>query len=123
MDLFTTMGLPALPPFPTVGDRIPMVDDRPDTTRADTENAKEAWEAAIAAIDLAWKVTPAHMLRTRMVVRRGEYNQGIALQAAHAMRQAANAALSSMDIHQRAREFGHDWAAETDADAANRVED
>lgn len=119
MDIFTTMGLPALP---TVNG-IPMVDDRPDTTRDDTEVAKEAWEAAIAAIDAAWKITPAHMLRTRMVVRRGEFNQGIALQAAHAMRQAANAALSSMDIHQHARESGYSWAAATDAEAAAGVED
>jgi hypothetical protein len=116
MDIFTAMGLPALP---TVNG-IPMIDDRPDTTRDDTEAAKEAWETAIAAIDAAWKITPSHMLRTRMVVRRGEFNQGLALYAAHAMRQAANDALNSMGINERARRDGLSWAAPTDADAVAR---
>lgn len=99
---------------------VPMTDTRPDTTEADTLNALEAWNAAYEAIMLAWQVTPTHMLETRLTIPRREYSQGIAAQAARSMVNQANQALSAIRTHRHARDFGHYWAADTDAEAVKK---
>lgn len=88
-----------------------------DTTKADTEAALEAWKAAQEAIKRAWQLTPQHMLRTRMVVSRKQYNQGLSYYAAGAMVEAAEDALNTIAIHRRARESGCEWAVATDTEA------
>lgn len=107
--------LPAIP-----AGLVTIVEDdapEPDTTWADTAAAAQAWKAAHEAIMAAWQATPSHMLRTRMSIRRDEFNQGIANQAAIAMMGHANQALDQMRRHRYAREVGFSWAAPSDADA------
>lgn len=117
-----TPQLPLIPtglPFgdwPSLPD-VPMTDTRPDTTKADTEAARDAWKAAQEAIMLAWQVTPTHMLRTRMTIQRNEYNQGLAYHAAVTMLGHANQALDKIALHERKRAAGRYDAAATDAEA------
>jgi len=114
-----TPQLPLIPaglPWPSAAD-IPMVDTRPDTTKADTEAARDAWKAAHDAIMLAWQLTPSHMLRTWMTIQRKQYNQGLALAAAVAMFGHANQALDKIALHERKRAAGRNDAAATDAEA------
>lgn len=112
-----------LVPFPDIPAGLPVIEPAPaeDTTYEDTVAAAAAWKAAHEAIMAAWQVTPEHMLRTRMSIRRGEFNQGIAAQAALAMLGRANSAVAAMQRHRYSREAGYTWAAATDAEAARQA--
>lgn len=88
---------------------------------ADIARAREAWEAARAAIDEAWRVTPDYLCKEKFTVRRGLKNQGAALGGAEGMLAVITAVERIIGIHQRARAKHTEWAIQDDLTAALTV--
>lgn len=80
--------------------------------------AKDAWQRALEAIDEAWRLTPGVALKQRISLSRGLRNQGIAHDAARAMKSNLGDIERTMAIHDHAREKGVEWAVEDDEAAA-----